>query len=512
MLILTLAAGAPPPARAAEPEPFRGLRLRVEGRPAEVVAVRDEETGGATIAVAEVEGAPPDERRRVSLFRFRAGAGEDRGSLPDRAIDVPADALAFDLGDALPRPGLELALLSAKALRIEGSDPDAAPEEFRFGSALPLPRAARSLAHVSFLGAWREGTGRSALLPHPLGLHVVELPGGTTEHVDLPMLAEYAGEDSDMPGLEGFLSSELAWPRLEWGDDDGDGRRELFVLSRYAILVLRPGAPGWPKPARRVTLRPFTPEEELRPETTALRLFASDLDGDGLTDLVVHRAVGTLLRSRVHTDVFRNAGAGADPAGPPALTLQEAGGFGSLALRDLDGDGRPEVIQSWVPFSVLQGVRILVTRAVVVQLRVLSLRGPGLSATETSWEEELRLPLDFEAGRVAGLLPTSHGDWNGDGRADLLHSDGAENIVLRLGEAGPRGPAFGAPAARQRVPSAERARVVDLDGDGLDDLVIWDPRNAEAGVHVLRNLGVLPGTRPGLRPGGESPSGEEQGP
>jgi hypothetical protein len=316
------------------------------------------------------------------------------------------------------------------------------------------------------------------------------------------VLADYLGEDPHRVGREGFLASTLAWPRLEWGDDDGDGRRDLFVLSRYAILVLRPGADGRPGLARRVPLRPFTAEEELRPETTSLRLFAEDLDGDGLTDLVVHRAVGTLLRSRVHTELFRNRGQGADPAGAPDLVLEADGGFGALGLRDLDGDGRLEILQTWVPFGVVQGVRILLTRAVEARLRVLRLPGPGLAAAEISWESELRLPLDFEASRVAGLLPSAEGDWNGDGRADLLQPDGAGAISLRLGEAGPRGPAFGAPVGRQRMPPAEHARVADLDGDGLDDLVVWDPRREAHGVHVLRNRGVLPGPRPGLRPGG----------
>lgn len=497
-----LAQAAPAGVRAAEPEPFRPLRLAVEGRPVEVVVAREGggAEGAASIAVATSRGAPPDEERHVSLFRFETGAASGRGSRPDRTLAVPTDVVAFDVGDALPHPGVEVALLSATALRLEASDPAAAPSLLRFEKPLPLPRAVRGLARLALLANWR-GRATSALLPHPAGLQVVELPEGGSRQVEVPVLADYLGEDPHRVGREGLLASTLAWPRLEWGDDDGDGRRDLFVLSRYAILVLRPGAAGWPEPARRIALRPFTAQEELRPETTSLRLFAQDLDGDGLTDLVVHRAVGTLLRSRVHTELFRNRGQGADPTGAPDLTLEADGGFGSLALRDLDGDGRLEILQTWVPFGVVQGVRILLTRAVEARLRVLRLAGPGLSAAEISWESELRLPLDFEASRVAGLLPSAEGDWNGDGRADLLQPDGAEGIVLRLGEAGPRGPAFGAPVGRQRMPPAEHARVADLDGDGLDDLVVWDPRREAHGVHVLRNRGVLPGTPPGLRPG-----------
>jgi hypothetical protein len=51
----------------------------------------------------------------------------------------------------------------------------------------------------------------------------------------------------------------------------------------------------------------------------------------------------------------------------------------------------------------------------------------------------------------------------------------------------------------------------DLDGDGLDDLALYDTLRDGGGVQVLRNRGTLPGARPELRapepePGEASPA------
>ena len=43
------------------------------------------------------------------------------------------------------------------------------------------------------------------------------------------------------------------------------------------------------------------------------------------------------------------------------------------------------------------------------------------------------------------------------------------------------------------------ARVADLDGDGLDDLVVYDPLDEKGAVQVLWNRGALPGTAPRLQ-------------
>jgi hypothetical protein len=116
----------------------------------------------------------------------------------------------------------------------------------------------------------------------------------------------------------------------------------------------------------------------------------------------------------------------------------------------------------------------------------------------TSWEQDVTFKLDLGEGRIAGFFPTGDGDWNADGRRDLLHPSGDDAMAIRLGEPGALGPTFGKPVGEQPMPlSAGRLRVADLDGDGLDDLVAYDPYDTKGRVFVFYNRGILPGTKPG---------------
>jgi hypothetical protein len=292
-----------------------------------------------------------------------------------------------------------------------------------------------------------------------------------------------------------MLEARVAWPELGRGDDDGDGRADLVAVSRYDVTVFRGAAEGLAaQPSRHVSMRPFSADEELRYLATSASLFARDLDGDGLVDLVLHRTFGTLLRSDATTRFWRNHGSGADPGGAPDARIEGSGGFGSVFLEDLDRDGRSEALQLLVPFGVVQLVRALLTETVQAELRAFVLRGPGIAGAAESFETTLTLSIASQEGRVAGVLPTAAGDFNGDGLRDLLHGESLRRLAVRLGFRGERGPAFGSPAARFEVPSADRALVADWSGDGLDDLVLYDTRAEGGGVHLLRNLGTLRGT------------------
>jgi len=352
---------------------------------------------------------------------------------------------------------------------------------------------------MAFLRDWT-GDGRlSVLAPALDGLMHVELDGSGQRFLHAPLWTAYEARHESVPIRDGVLREVTRWPELALGDDDGDGRADLFALSRYQIAVFRNGPGGLPaRPSRTIELSPFSADEELRWQATSLSPYARDIDGDGLTDLVVHKTVGTLMNSRTKTTFYRNNGNGADPAGAADVVFDTTGGFGTVQLEDFDGDGRFEVLQTHIAFGVLQLVRALVTEAMNVNFTVSRFAEPGIGAAVPSWQSRLSLKLDFDEGRIVGVLPTLQGDWNADGRRDLLYGDGASSIAIRLGETD-GGPGFDGPMARQDVPGAERGYVADLDGDGLDDLALYDPMDTEGAVHILYNRGTLPGSPPSLR-------------
>jgi hypothetical protein len=485
---------------AAEPV-FEPRDLRVEGRPLLAFALRiGEAQAGQDLGVLVVQGGPPDERRQLALFPTRvAGAAATA-----RIVEVPSDVVAVDVADVDPSPGDELLLISAGAIRILPSVAGAPSRSIALDPLLPLPPRSSGLSLLGATARWSSSDEPEILLPTTEGARLVGLRSGSVTALSLPVQADYATLDRTTATRGNYFYAELAWPSFALGDDDGDGRADVFALSRYGARVFRSSATGLaPQPSRTMSLRPFTLEEELRPRATQVQLLARDLDGDGLTDLVLHRSFGTLLRSEDRTEIFANEGGGAQLDSAPAARIEPRSGVGVLDAVDLDGDERVEIVQARISLGLVQLLRLLTTRAAQVELRVDRIDGPGIAGLSRTWSDTVSIALDFQQGRPKGIFPTVDGDWNGDGRRDLLLGLSGDEIGILLGESGEAGPGFARSAIRQDVPATGRALVADLDGDGLDDLAVHDPRDTGGRIHWLHNRGELPGTAPGLRAGGD---------
>src|SRR5262249_13599170 len=297
-----------------------------------------------------------------------------------------------------------------------------------------------------------------------------------------------------------FVAGMASGRMIEAAMDDGVGRQFVLVAHRYELRVSRSPPAGLPRePTRIVRLPPFSPEEERRHLASTLLFFVRDLDGDGKADLVVHRMVGELMRSRSTTTLYMNAGAGADPRAEPRAKLELSGGNAALRVEDIDGDGRPEMLEAYLGFGVVQAVRMLTLQRAELRLRVLALPADERSPPVETWSDDVSFPFDFGTSRVLGLLPFTEADWNADGRLDLCWGDGSGQLRIRLGEARDAGPGFGAVVASVPLAVSGELLAADLDGDGLPDLVAWDPLDLEGRLRIGRNRGALPGTPAVLR-------------
>jgi len=498
MAVLTV----PLTAAIADDGPFEPVRLQVQGRPSQVWSVPLSGSCPANaldLMVISVEGAPPNEQRRLTLFpcdpHGRSRPGESV------SLQIDPDVAALDAYDVDGKPGAELLLLGRRGVRIVSPW---SPGEERFvpvERGLPFPPRARGLSRMPVAGDWNGDGQPSALLPSLDGGLLMDLRSGAVRPLELPLIAQYRTWDPDLPGrVRKLMISEFHWPVLLTGDDNGDGLTDLFALSRWDVWIFRGGETGLPsQPSRRISLQPFDEQDELRFEATDVTYFANDLNGDGLTDLMLHRISGGLMQGSSVTDIFINGGEGALGVGRPDARMEIKGGFSGVEPRDLDGDGRHEIIETSFQFGILQMVRVLLTRKASVRVRVLNSSADDPTRFDPSWEQDMTFRINFGEGRIDGLFPNADGDWNGDGLMDLLLPAGSETVAIRLGEKNEIGPSFGKPVAEQSIPlSAGRTRVADLSGDGLPDLVAYDPRDPNGTIWALYNRGILPGTRPRL--------------
>ncbi len=482
------------PSSAQPSDAFAIAKLATRGRVLDAFVARDAQ-GAACLAVLSVEGMPPEEKRFATLLaRGEPGSGV--------AIALPAEVAAVDAADVGGPAGCELLLLEADRVRVLDAR-GALVRSVPLAPALPLPPRSRGLGRLDFARDWRGDGAIDAVLPDVSGLRVVPLTrDAPAQSLALPFSAIYGDLQQLSPVREGFFRMELRWPSLASADDDGDGRPDLIATTRYALTTFR-GVPGGfsPGPVRVRRFPAFSFEEERRADTNLLLTSVADLDGDGDGDLVAHRTTGMLTGSRAETRIHANPGGGADPLATPAGVLTVDGGVAGADLEDLDADGRPELVQSVLPFGMAQLARILVRGQAELELRVYSFETGALATPLLRWSDDVSLPFDFKTSRITTLFPKYEGDFNADGRRDLLYGDGDGNAVIRLGLA--NGGGFGpAVAAVPLGASGGQSLSADLDGDRLAEIVYWDSIVPTGRLSIARNLGKLPGSPPRLAPGG----------
>lgn len=440
LLLALLPALLPPPAAAAE-------IAEIEA-PREVLyrAARDLDGDGKEELLLVASG-------EAWLWRGRDGRYPSK---PDAVLALPDGAALFDV--------------DGKGLLVRSSEgyfalaPGAPPERLPWRSGPGLPRrpgnllwrgmredidrdGAPDLVDVSREGCRLEfGDGASLLLPSP--------PRGSNDAASSILSERHVARIAFAAWATGEFDAEL-------GPD--------FALATDAGIEVFPGDErGRPRIDRlfRIDL----------PEARSADLTFVDWNRDGRTDLLaVERKKGTA------TVLVADRARGLAAAARRELRLP--GEMRYPVTEDLDGDGLRDLALPFFPTPTVQdAVRWFVRGEVAIEVPVFLNRGgrecfPRLADTTVTVPVRLRVGADA-AGRfsVTGLVVAEPaGDFDGDGRKDLLVSEAPDRLVIHRGV--PVTVFHEKPAARIEVPDASPYDTVatlacDLDGDRLSDIIV----------------------------------------
>ncbi len=229
-------------------------------------------------------------------------------------------------------------------------------------------------------------------------------------------------------------------------DLDGDGKPDIVVTNRNSntISVFRNTSS--------IDSISFAPNVDFATGALPYGVAAGDLDGDGKLDLVVANS-GTDSLS-----IFQNTstiGSITFSSFASRVDLATSGTPIAVAIADLNGDGKPEIISANTSNSTLS---------------IFQNKSSSGSITSGSFDAGIDFKLNSAPNSIA------LGDFNGDGQADIAVANGNSNTVSVFQNTASTGGNISSTSLASEVDFTTASlpyglAIGDLNGDGRPDLV-----------------------------------------
>ena len=476
-------------------QPFATYDLRVNGAIVTVVAADLRGHRRQDLIVISRTGTFPKEARSVSVFWQQEGGRFNPH--PDLVWEMDPEATVIDVGrlgsESDRKSIIYLTGSEVRAYQLTGGEPPTPTTLLKIPTLTVFPEPV-DLPPLPLIHNWK-GTGQpwlgipqfGQLMLYPIARAGPQEPGEPVKLYQPTML--FGGERENRLIRDYTLQLIYRLPQLVVRDFNGDGRADLIAAWQDHVAVYLQDATGhFPQEPSQTFHFNLRTEQERTLRLVQISPLIEDLDGDGRADLMLTKMTGRITDRRLVTTVYLNR-AGNLPA-QPDVRVEHDGFATTLLTKDLNGDGKHDLLFPVVKIGVRNLIRNLLTDRAEVSLLVHLYRDQGIYSNTPDWTRSFSYQIDLSDGVVLqGGWPNVDGDFNGDGNADLLIA-GNDEVVVYLASPGTL---FARdPATRMAVKTSSHVIVRDLTDSRHADIVLWYDGSSEwkGAVKVLINTGV----------------------
>jgi len=503
-LLLTIFAPAFLPAWAGDP--FRAFSFDVPGRVQDLIIQDLDQDGLKDLFITYVEGKYPNYTRGLAVFFQTQEGFSTRQSQTWKVEDRVA---LVDVGQMDGEPGLDIACICKGSVDYFPLVGRTYGKLTHLVNARPFTAFADedALPYYDFLQDWN-ADGKDELLLLEFSRSLI-FPAGdhglSTEGQEVMLQAKVM---ISMGGPERIfqehhsLRAFYMMPQLNSADYDGDGLVDLVGSYHAELSIFRqlPDRTFSREPAWELQLNlPEPPPKEgkkQRGEQNPPLILVADVNRDGKMDVIASQLVGGFGDLKSQTFIYYgDTGSLQKNKWDQAIVVEQAGSF--PLLRDLDGDGSLDLIIPYVSIDILSIAKMILTTSLDVRFRMYVLGNKKRYPDLPTAEESTSIKINFRELTVEGGVPNVDGDFDGDGRNDVVVGRNVKELQVLAGTG--LGSFSQQPLAIIPVPAPLFPQVADLNADGLADIAIsYIPfTDNDHQVYVFLNNGRPPaGTSP----------------